>query len=139
MKILTREEFHNPTDLKTKEVPTPELGEDTGVILRSLGANDRMKLLTKFGEGVKLTGEKGLQFIGKLLAGMLIGPDGELLCIDEADVLRVTDHDLELVKRLGEEAMTLTGIGVDEDDDDVDPEDGEAVREAAVKNSGSGD
>ncbi len=139
MKILTREEFRNPTELKTVEVPTPELGKDTGVILRALGANARMRLLTQFGEGVKLTGEKGLQFIGKLLAGMLVGPDGELLCIDEDDVLRVTDHDLELVKRLGEKAMNLTGIGVDEDKDDIDPDDGEAIREAAVKNSESGD
>ncbi len=139
MKILTREEFLNPTDLKTHEEPTPELGADTGVVLRELGSNDRMALLADYGEGVKLKGSEGLVFLGKLLAMSLVGPDGELLCTEDGDELKITGHNLELVRRLGEEALSVSGIGVDEDEDeDDDPEDGEAVREAAVKNSGGG-
>lgn len=129
MKILTREEFLNPTELKTKEVPTPELGEGTGVRLRELGADGRMALLSEYGEGVELDGPKAVDLRAKILLHSVIGEDGELLCRDDGDLKRILKHDLDLIVRLGDVAMELSGIGPADEDE----------AEDAVKNSESGD
>ena len=127
MKLLTREELLNPTELKTEKVQTPELGEDTGVILRELGAYERSKLNDEFGDDVNLSGTRAMLFLGRLLAGSIIGEDGELLCTEDGDVVKLLGHNPDLIKRLGDIAMPLSGIGTTEEGDE--PE--------AVKNSGS--
>lgn len=133
MRILTREELLNPTKLKTERVETPELGEGTGVILTELSAFDRMKLSEKYGDEVKLAGSRALLFLGGLLRMAIVGENGKPICTEEGDIEKLLHHNIGLLKRLGEIAMPLSGIGVTEKDDD----DEEQEEPDAVKNSGS--
>lgn len=119
MKLLTREQFLNPTELKTKEVPTPELGEDTGVLIRELGSDGRIVLLREFGETVNLEGPEALELRAKMLRLSLIDESGELMCPNAEDLDLILRKDMDLLIRLGDEALALSGIGGDDEDEDT--------------------
>lgn len=127
MRLLNRDEFLNPTELPTKDVPTPELGEDSGVRMRVIGAAARYRLRAMFGDDVEVEDDVAMRFYATLLAETVIGEDGEKLCRDDADIMALCDHDPDLLARLGEEASKLSKIGVTEEE-----------VEEAEKNSESG-
>lgn len=128
MKILNREEFLNPRELKTKAVPTPELGDDCGVLIRELGADGKIACAREFGDAVDLDGPKAVELRALVLRLSLVDEEGGLLCCEDGDLDRILGKNFDLVVRLGDEAMELSGfIGGDETVED------------AVKNSESKD
>ena len=48
MRLLTRDEILNASDMVTEVVPTPEWGEDTGIMVRRLTAKERDKYESEY-------------------------------------------------------------------------------------------
>ena len=117
MRFLTAEEIANPTELTVIEVPTPELGEETGVRMMEPGAMARARISNQFGEeGVQ--GEKVLLFYAELLCETLVDEERNRMFTTADDVKAFCERDYGFLFRLGEEASKLARYSGDESNDD---------------------
>lgn len=122
MRILKRQDILAAAPLKTETIPTPEWGEDSGVIIRALSGLQREALDRAVFEA-RSTG-KPYSVLGSTAAFSIIDEDGRLQFSPE-EVLQVAQLNQGPLERIWDWQRKHSGLGA------------EALEES-VKNSGAG-